>query len=151
MAAAREGSSTVHVLPPNDQIKELQTILRDKKTSRNDFIFYGDRLIRLVIEEGLNLLMPSSSPHTVMTPLGVEYHGAKFPYKNCGVSIMRSGEAMEKALRECCQSIRIGKILIRKDKETKQTQIIYAKFPADIHERRVFLMHPIISTSIGTF
>jgi uracil phosphoribosyltransferase len=70
MAAAREGSSTVHVLPPNDQIKELQTILRDKKTSRNDFIFYGDRLIRLVIEEGLNLLMPSSSPHTVMTPLG---------------------------------------------------------------------------------
>jgi uracil phosphoribosyltransferase len=58
---------------------------------------------------------------------------------------------MEKALRECCQSIRIGKILIRKDKETKQTQIIYAKFPADIHERRVFLMHPIISTSIGTF
>ena len=44
------------VLPSTDQIKELQTIIRDKDTSRSDFKFVADRLIRMVIEEGLNQL-----------------------------------------------------------------------------------------------
>ncbi|XP_062511352.1 uracil phosphoribosyltransferase homolog, partial [Corticium candelabrum] len=143
---ASVNSSNVRVLPLNDQIKELHTILRDRETSRSDFVFYSDRLIRLVIEEGLNVLMPSLLPETVTTPLGVEYKGAKFPSKNCGVSIMRSGEAMEKALLECCRSIRIGKILIHTDKVRQLTQTFYAKFPADIHERRVYLMHPILNS-----
>ena len=33
------------------------------------------------------------------------------------------GEAMEKGLRECCRSMRIGKILIRRDQETRQPQV----------------------------
>ena len=44
------------VLPSTDQIKELQTIIRDKDTSRSDFKFVADRLIRMVIEEALNQL-----------------------------------------------------------------------------------------------
>ena len=32
----------------------------------------------------------------------------------CGVSIIRSGEAMENALRDCCKGIKIGKILIHR-------------------------------------
>ena len=44
------------VLKSTDQIKELQTIIRDKETSRSDFKFVADRLIRMVIEEGLNQL-----------------------------------------------------------------------------------------------
>ena len=43
------------VLTSTDQIKELQTIIRDKETSRSDFKFVADRLIRMVIKEGLNL------------------------------------------------------------------------------------------------
>ncbi|XP_013401676.1 uracil phosphoribosyltransferase homolog [Lingula anatina] len=71
-----------------DQIKELQTVLRDKSTSRSDFIFHADRLIRLVVEEGLNQL-----PYTkcsVITPTGYPYDGLKYERGNCGVSIMRS-------------------------------------------------------------
>ena len=33
------------------------------------------------------------------------------------------GEAMEKGLRDCCRSIRIGKILIRRDAETRQPKV----------------------------
>lgn len=80
------------IIPPNDQIKgkhiasqflgiklelninntvlELQTILRDKNTSRSDFKFYADRLIRLVIEESLNQLPYSDC--SVMTPTGMK-------------------------------------------------------------------------------
>ena len=56
-------------------VKELQTIIRDKTTSRSDFKFVADRLIRMVIEEGLNQL-----PYTkcdVTTPTGCNYSGLR--------------------------------------------------------------------------
>ena len=58
---------------------------------------------------------------------------------------MRSGEAMEQGLRDCCRSIRIGKILIQSDEDTHEAKVFYAKFPSDIHERKVLLMYPIMS------
>ncbi|KAM3961557.1 uracil phosphoribosyltransferase krishah [Aphomia sociella] len=132
------------LLPSNDNIKELQTILRDKNTSRSDFKFYADRLIRLVIEESLNKL-----PFTdceVVTPTGALYKGLKYGAGNCGVSIVRSGEAMEQGLRDCCRSIRIGKILVESDTDTHEAHVVYAKFPEDIARRQVLLMYPIMST-----
>lgn len=132
------------LLPTNDQVKELQTILRDKNTSRSDFKFYADRLIRLVIEESLNQLPFTES--IVTTPTGKKYSGLKYQRGNCGVSIVRSGEVMEQGLRDCCRSIRIGKILIESDAETHQAKVVYAKFPQDIAERKVLLMYPIMST-----
>ncbi|XP_078403687.1 uracil phosphoribosyltransferase homolog isoform X2 [Cetorhinus maximus] len=132
------------LLPMNDQIRELQTIIRDKTTSRGDFVFCADRLIRLVVEEGLNQLPYTEC--TVTTPTGHKYDGVKFEKGNCGVSIMRSGEAMEQGLRDCCRSIRIGKILIQSDEETQKAKVYYAKFPPDIYRRKVLLMYPILST-----
>uniref|UniRef100_W5K1Z3 Uracil phosphoribosyltransferase homolog n=1 Tax=Astyanax mexicanus TaxID=7994 RepID=W5K1Z3_ASTMX len=104
----------------------------------------ADLCIRLVVEEGLNQL-----PYTecvVTTPTGHKYEGVKFERGNCGVSIMRSGEAMEQGLRDCCRSIRIGKILIQSDEETMKAKVYYAKFPPDIYRRKVLLMYPILST-----
>ena len=93
--------SKFKVLTSTDQIKELQTIIRDKETSRSDFKFVADRLIRMVIEEGLNQLPYQDCD--VITPTGCNYSGLKYEKGNCGVSIVRSGEAMEKALQECCR------------------------------------------------
>lgn len=39
-----------------NQLAGLLTIIRDKNTNRGDFIFYSDRIIRLLVEEGLNHL-----------------------------------------------------------------------------------------------
>lgn len=132
------------LLPMNEQIRELQTIIRDKTASRGDFMFSADRLIRLVVEEGLNQLPYKEC--MVTTPTGYKYEGVKFEKGNCGVSIMRSGEAMEQGLRDCCRSIRIGKILIQSDEETQRAKVYYAKFPPDIYRRKVLLMYPILST-----
>ena len=68
------------VLPSTDQIKELQTIIRDKATSRSDFKFVADRLIRMVIEEGLNQLPYTSCE--VTTPTGCSYSGLRYWYNN---------------------------------------------------------------------
>jgi hypothetical protein len=117
---------------------ELQTILRDKSTNRSDFKFYADRLIRLVIEESLNQLPYSEC--SVVTPTGAIYDGLKYRSGNCGVSIVRSGEAMEQGLRDCCRSIRIGKILVESDAETAIAKVVYARFPDDVAKRQVLLM-----------
>uniref|UniRef100_A0A3P8XG80 Phosphoribosyltransferase domain-containing protein n=1 Tax=Esox lucius TaxID=8010 RepID=A0A3P8XG80_ESOLU len=116
----------LRLLPLNNQILELQTIIRDKSTSRGDFVFCADRRVSLF------------SGHL--------YEGVKFERGNCGVSIMRSGEAMEQGLRDCCRSIRIGKILIQSDEETQKAKVYYAKFPPDISRRKVLLMYPILSS-----
>lgn len=44
------------VLPATNQLVALLTIIRDRETKRGDFIFYSDRVIRLLVEEGLNHL-----------------------------------------------------------------------------------------------
>ena len=50
----------------------------------------------------------------VVTPTGHQYVGVDFAKKLCGVSIIRSGESMENALRACCKGIKIGKILVHR-------------------------------------
>ena len=42
---------------------------------------------------------------------------------------------MEKALQDCCRSMRIGKILVDSDAETHEAKVIFAKFPTDIAVR----------------
>jgi uracil phosphoribosyltransferase len=119
-------------------------MIRDKKTERADFIFYSNRIIRLLVEEGLNHLPVVG--HEITTPVGRTYAGVKFEGKICGVSIMRAGESMEQGLRDCCRSVRIGKILIQRDEETSQPKLFYHKLPEDIADRWVLLLDPMLAT-----
>ena len=122
-------------------------MIRDRNTPRADFIFYSNRIIRLLVEEGLNHLPVIEQ--TITTPVGRSYSGVKFQGKICGVSIMRAGEAMEQGLRDCCRSVRIGKILIQRDEETSRPKLFYYKLPEDIAERWVLLLDPMFATGIS--
>ena len=53
---------------------------------------------------------------------------------------------MEQALRECCRSVRIGKILIQRDEETSKPRLFYDKLPEDIKDRWVLLLDPMLAT-----
>lgn len=119
-------------------------MIRNKDTERADFIFYSNRIIRLLVEEGLNHLPVIE--HDVTTPVGRTYKGLMFQGKICGVSIMRAGEAMEQGLRDCCRSVRIGKILIQRDEDTAQPKLFYDKLPEDIADRWVLLLDPMFAT-----
>ncbi|OHW98136.1 uracil phosphoribosyltransferase [Colletotrichum incanum] len=137
-------SDNVIILPQTPQLIALLTIIRDRNTERGDFIFYSNRIIRLLVEEGLNHL--PTVEHDVTTPIGRTYSGLMFQGKICGVSIMRAGEAMEQGLRDCCRSVRIGKILIQRDEETAQPKLFYDKLPEDIAQRWVLLLDPMFAT-----
>ena len=119
-------------------------MIRDQRTCRADFVFYSNRIIRLLVEEGLNHLPVVQK--TVTTPVGHTYGGVGFEGKICGVSIMRAGEAMEQGLRDCCRSVRIGKILIQRDEETCKPALFYEKLPQDISKRWVLLLDPMFAT-----
>ncbi|KAK7459644.1 Uracil phosphoribosyltransferase, synthesizes UMP from uracil [Stygiomarasmius scandens] len=135
---------SVYTLKPTAQLEALYTIIRNKETSRGDFLFYSDRIIRLLVEEGLNHLPVIKK--SVVTPTGSTYDGVGFEGKICGVSILRAGEAMEQGLREVCRSVRIGKILIQRDESTALPRLFYSKFPSDIASRYVLLLDPMLAT-----
>ncbi|KAJ3394238.1 Uracil phosphoribosyltransferase, synthesizes UMP from uracil [Lobulomyces angularis] len=137
-------NKNVVLLEQSAQLKALMSIIRCKQTKRYDFIFYSDRIIRLLIEEALNHLPMIEK--TIVTPTGSEFAGLAFKGKICGVSIMRAGEAMEQALRECCRSARIGKILIQRDEETALPKLFYEKLPLDISSRYCLLLDPMLAT-----
>ena len=157
--------SNLVVLPPQFQIRGMHTIIRDRRVNRSDFVFYSDRIIRLVVEHGLGHL--PFSEQVVLTPTGDQYKGVTFCSKLCGVSIIRSGEAMENALRACCKGIKIGKLLIeRRDKDGMiarqasasgdlsspvmyNSRIHYEKLPHDIADRYVLLLDPILATGVS--
>ncbi|XP_022732926.1 uridine kinase-like protein 3 isoform X3 [Durio zibethinus] len=126
-----------------DQIRGMHTLIRDSQTTKHDFVFYADRLIRLVVEHGLGHL--PFTEKQVITPTGSVYTGVDFCKRLCGVSVIRSGESMENALRACCKGIKIGKILIHREGDNGQ-QLIYEKLPQDISQRHVLLLDPILGT-----
>ncbi|KAM3375315.1 uridine/cytidine kinase UKL1, chloroplastic [Capsicum galapagoense] len=133
----------VYVIQSTFQIRGMHTLIRDKDISKHDFVFYSDRLIRLVVEHGLGHL--PFTEKQIVTPTGSVYTGVDFCKKLCGVSIIRSGESMENALRACCKGIKIGKILIHRDGDNGK-QLIYEKLPKDISERHVLLLDPVLAT-----
>ncbi|XAR56825.1 Uracil phosphoribosyltransferase [Bertholletia excelsa] len=131
------------VIQSTFQIRGMHTLIRDAQTTKHDFVFYADRLIRLVVEHGLGHL--PFTEKQVITPTGAVYTGVDFCKRLCGVSIVRSGESMENALRACCKGIKIGKILIHREGDNGQ-QLIYEKLPTDISDRNVLLLDPILGT-----
>ncbi|KAK4078525.1 hypothetical protein PCL_08654 [Purpureocillium lilacinum] len=145
--SAKVPFDNVHVLSQTPQLIALLSMIRNKDTDRADFIFYSNRIIRLLVEEGLNHLPVIE--HDITTPVGRTYNGLMFQGKICGVSIMRAGEAMEQGLRDCCRSVRIGKILIQRDEDTAQPKLFYDKLPEDIAERWVLLLDPMFATGEG--
>eukprot|EP00771_Trimastix_marina_P001539 gnl/Trimastix_PCT/262.p1 GENE.gnl/Trimastix_PCT/262~~gnl/Trimastix_PCT/262.p1 ORF type:complete len:245 (+),score=72.90 gnl/Trimastix_PCT/262:80-736(+) len=132
------------LVPQTKQLLSLMTIVRDRSTDRQRFVFASDRVFRLLIEEGLSKL--PYRPKTVIAPTGVEYQGFEFAEKICGVSIIRAGESIEAALRQVCEGVRIGKILIQRDEETARPMHFYTKLPKDIGQRHVLLLDPMLAT-----
>ncbi|KAG5493869.1 hypothetical protein JKF63_01701 [Porcisia hertigi] len=139
----------LHLLPQTPQLHFLFTVIRNAETQRTDFVFYSERIMRLVLESALCLI--PVEPSDVTTPTGAVYNGVR-PDTNgiIGVSIMRAGESMERVLREMCRGVRIGKILVQRDESSldkaPDSRYSYSKLPKDVASRRVLLLDPMCAT-----
>eukprot|EP00727_Mastigamoeba_balamuthi_P000143 m51a1_g10125 putative uridine kinase (454) ;mRNA; r:80562-82400 len=130
--------NNVIVLPDNPRMRSLQTFLRNRSTPHEEYVYHSDRLVSVLVEHALSTF--PHKPVTIETPTGSKYEGEEFISKPCGVSIMKGGCAMEAPLRAICKGIRIGKILITSDDDTRCPKLIYVKLPALVSERHVLLL-----------
>ncbi|RTG85121.1 uridine kinase [Schistosoma bovis] len=136
----------VHVLPSTPQRLGLHTLIRDRSTNQDAFVFYAERLMRPLCEAAMNLL-----PHMdidIETPQGITYRGRKLATGTqiCGVSILRAGEVLEPALCAVCKDIRLGKILIQTNPVTSEPELHYIRLPRDIKDCFVILMDATVAT-----
>uniref|UniRef100_A0A3P9JKT0 Uridine-cytidine kinase n=1 Tax=Oryzias latipes TaxID=8090 RepID=A0A3P9JKT0_ORYLA len=148
LASAHQGQPlprTLSVLEASPQVRGMHTIIRNKETNRDEFIFYSKRLMRLLIEHALSFL--PLEPVSVETPQGGVYEGKRLSGKRItGVSILRAGETMEQALMAVCKDIRLGKILIQTNHDTGEPELHYLRLPKDISEDYVILVDSTVST-----
>eukprot|EP00357_Protocruzia_adherens_P037310 CAMPEP_0115007362 /NCGR_PEP_ID=MMETSP0216-20121206/21125_1 /TAXON_ID=223996 /ORGANISM="Protocruzia adherens, Strain Boccale" /LENGTH=224 /DNA_ID=CAMNT_0002374271 /DNA_START=74 /DNA_END=748 /DNA_ORIENTATION=- len=126
----------------------LLSNLRDRNTGKTDFIFYSDRLNRILLEECLGL-EPFKTTRRV-TDTGSEYphKELEFADRYCGVSILRAGDSMLGQFQHIFPHSPVGKILIQRNEESKEKDPIhlYSKLPKDISERRVLVLDPMCAT-----
>lgn len=134
----------IHLLPQTKRLCSLHSIVRNKNTCQEDFVFYADQIVRLLLEESANLL--PFQPLSVTTPVGEVYEGLKLTEDLCAVSVIRAGESMEPQLRSMYGGVRTGKILIQRDKETKLPKLYYSNLPDDIGRMHVLLLEPMLAT-----
>jgi uridine kinase len=143
--AGQPRPKSLFVLEPTHQIRGLHTFIRNRDTSRDEFIFYSKRLMRLLIEYALSML--PFREVMVDTPQGVQYKGKRMDQtKLCGVSVLRAGETMEPALCEVCKEIRLGKILIQTNLDTGEPELHYLRLPKDIKDHHVLVMDATVAT-----
>jgi len=125
------------------QNESILMMLKDVETTRSDFVFYVDRLFRILLEMSLNELPFKNKKITTVS--GNTITGKSFIDDGiCAVSMVRSGETMELALREVCKGIRYGKILTD---ETTENTLVYKTLPKDISSRWVLILDAVISNS----
>ena len=123
-------------------IDQLFYMIRNKDTSHEDYVFYANRLCRILAEEGLARINDNEAEE-IETPCG-KWTGVK-PMdmkKLCVVSIVRSGDILCEAVLQICRGISVGKVLVQRDEESKDKHCVhfYTKLPKHISTLKVLLV-----------
>ncbi|KAJ7227218.1 armadillo/beta-catenin/plakoglobin [Mycena pura] len=140
---------TVH--PQTRQLQGIFTILRSKTSSRQDFIFFVDRLSTLLVEFALQFL--PYAPRTVTTPTEAAFTGKHV----CGVTILRSGGALERGFRRVFNNVPIGSLLVQSHTSDGEPLMLHSMLPVCVRKRHlaeeafVFLLDAQIGTGAAAF
>ncbi|ODN85473.1 uridine kinase [Cryptococcus wingfieldii CBS 7118] len=115
------------LLAQTNQLLGIMTILRDRTTSREEFIFHIDRLSTIIVEKALALI--PCTPKTIKTPQQNVYPGVAQTKNLVGISILRSGLPFSQGLRRVVRDIPIGGILIQSDPKTGEPLLLKSDLP----------------------
>ncbi|KAF9243520.1 uracil phosphoribosyltransferase-domain-containing protein [Melanogaster broomeanus] len=139
-----------------DELSCLALFMSRTSTSRQDFVFFVDRLATFLIEKAMELLPYREK--VVVTPTEAESSGKELDVKNiCGVSIIRSGGPLEKGLERVLSDVTIGSLLVQSDEKTGEPLLLHVMLPMCIRHRHlavdtwVFLLDAQIGTGASAF
>ncbi|KZP11020.1 armadillo/beta-catenin/plakoglobin [Athelia psychrophila] len=144
------------VLPQTHQLIGIYTIIRDKTTKTQDFIFFVDRLAMFLMEKAMEQLPYRSK--TVTTPIGADALGKELDAKYiCGVSVLRAGGPLEKGLQRVLNDVPMGSLLVQTDTGSGEPLLLHVMLPEYIRLRHlavdtwVFLLDAQIGTGAAAF
>ncbi|KAK7033152.1 Armadillo/beta-catenin/plakoglobin [Favolaschia claudopus] len=144
------------ILPQTRQLQGISTILRSQTSSRQDFIFFVDRLATILMEFALQFLPYSS--RTVTTPVEASFTGKTLSAKYiCGVSILRSGGTLERGFKRVLNDVPMGSLLVPSNITDGEPLMLHVMLPVCIRKRHmaeetwVFLLDAQIGTGASAF
>ncbi|EMD95756.1 hypothetical protein COCC4DRAFT_29359 [Bipolaris maydis ATCC 48331] len=138
-------SENAIVLKQTNQVRGMHTLLLNPETSREDFVFYFDRMVALLVETAVDFL-PFVS-YEVTTPQNTTYQGLKKNAEVSAVVVLRGGSAFETGLRRTIPDCRTGRVLIQTNYRTGEPELHYRALPTNIAEHGlVLILDPQFST-----
>ncbi|KAF2744179.1 uridine-cytidine kinase 2 [Sporormia fimetaria CBS 119925] len=133
------------VLEQRHQLQAIHTLLLDPATSKEDYIFYFDRLVTMLISKAIDFL--PFEPEQVITPQNRMYMGLKGSADMSAVVILRGGSVFETGLRRTIPDCRTGRILIQTNPKTGEPELHYRALPPKLKtDGLVMLLDPQMST-----
>jgi uridine kinase len=135
---------SLYLLPQTPQVRIMHTIMRNRETKRDDFVFYSNRLTTMLIEHALSFL--PHQPVIVETVQGPMYSGCVYKGSLTAVSILRAGEVLEPAVQAVCKDIKMGKILIQTNDTSGEPELHFLRLPPEIASNHVLLLDATVAT-----
>lgn len=140
-------SENIILLPHTNQVRSINTLLMDPATSREDFIFYFDRLAVMLVEKAADVGF-HFNPCKVSTPVpGKVYSGLRVEGEVSAVVIQRGGSCLETALKGVISDCRTGRMLIQTNFRTGEPELHFYSLVDDMAEHQcVMLLDPQMSS-----
>lgn len=135
---------TINVSERVHSVNHLLLKLRDVNTKMVQFKSYADRLMSIIIEEGLSHVSPSEI--CVESPTGSVVTG---PYIDTSdvvvISIIRAADSMLDVFMKIAPDACVGKVLVQRDEETALPILYYSKLPSLVN-KKVIVLDPMLAT-----
>ena len=125
-------------------VQHKVSILRDENTGTKQFKELVSELAVLLAYEATRDLPLEDVD--VQTPVDVAHCKMLSGKKMAIVPILRAGLGMVEGVQTLVPSAKVGHIGLYRDPETLQPGEYYCKLPADIEERDVFVVDPMLAT-----
>jgi len=125
-------------------VRHKVTLLRDRTTTTRDFRLIASEIAGMLAYEATRELELEAVP--VETPLR-RTQGVVISGKKVGVvPILRAGVGMLDGVLAMIPVARVGFLGIYRDEDTLRPVAYYQKLPADLSEREVLLLDPMLAT-----
>jgi uracil phosphoribosyltransferase len=125
-------------------IHHKMAILRDKRTSSKQFRELVEEISTLMAYEAMrDLPLKEVEVETPLTAAKFKMIAGK---KLAIVPILRAGLGMVDGILALVPSARVGHIGLYRDEETLEPHEYYCKLPADVADRQVILLDPMLAT-----
>lgn len=120
------------------QIRGIHTLLLNRLTDREEFIFMLDRLSTLLISRATSL--QPYAPTQIVTPVNVPYMGLAPTGQITAVVLERGGCCLEPALLTIVPNCRTGRLLIQHSPRTGEPELHYLSLPPSIAASSIVLL-----------